>query len=215
MTYVDPCHQTNDSQDGVASRRMSNYHHMLDTGGGACCYNRDIPRAGSVLGETQLGNVGLNGHAFMRQIGLFGCLGCLLIPFAVILFLILLSGDDSNPPRPVPKPSRSDPDDGVRGAGWQSAKKLITPALKVPATADFPWETVSFSRMKRVTDKSGATAQRWRVRGAVDAQNSFGAQIRSQWEVIILARNDTFFPVEARLDGEVVFQMDSYKAMSE
>lgn len=107
------------------------------------------------------------------------------------------------------------PDAGVRAAGHEFAKKLITPALKAPASADFPWDTVTFSTAEPIVDDSGATAQRWFVHGAVDAQNSFGAQVRSNWDVVVLGMDGSFFGVEARLDDEVVFQMDSYRSMIE
>ncbi len=121
----------------------------------------------------------------------------------------------ANPPAPTPSQTPPDSDAGVRAAGYEFAKKLITPALKSPTSANFPWDTVAFSRMEPLTDKLGVTAQRWVVGGAVDAQNSFGAQIRSRWKVVVLASGDSFFPVEAKLDDQVVFQLDSYRSMSQ
>jgi len=72
---------------------------------------------------------------------------------------------------------------------------------------------VTFFKMPPWTDHTGATAERWLVRGAVDAQNSFGVRIRSWWEIVVLGFEDQFFPGEVRLDGEVVFQLDGYRAM--
>jgi len=125
----------------------------------------------------------------------------------------------SDPYAPV-KPSRTkstpaSPDAGVRAAGHKFAKKAITPALKAPTTAAFPWDTVTFSSMEPLSDNSGATMQRWLVRGAVDAENSFGAPIRSQWEVVVASVGNTFLMGEARLDGEVVFSLESYRALLE
>lgn len=106
---------------------------------------------------------------------------------------------------PYNSATSENPDAGVRGAGWTLAKKLVTPYLKAPSTADFPWDTVGFTRLAPVADKSGQTARRWSVFGAVDAQNAFGAQLRSRWEVVVLNYGGQMFPLSASLDGKTIY----------
>lgn len=104
-----------------------------------------------------------------------------------------------------------DKDAGVRAAGQHIAKKLIKPKLKAPQSAEFPWDSITYERMEPLlVDLRGDKADRWRVRGAVDAQNSFGAKMRSWWEVIVLSWEGTFLPARVKLEGKIVFQWDAY-----
>lgn len=100
---------------------------------------------------------------------------------------------------------------GERGAALQYAEKIIRPALKAPTTADFPWEEIKSTRLNPITDLSGETAERWRVTGAVDAQNSFGAMIRSWWTMEIMLAEGNFMLGTASLEGETVFELPSYQ----
>ena len=43
---------------GAADKKRRKNFHALDTGEGANCYNREHSEPESVLGETQMGNVG-------------------------------------------------------------------------------------------------------------------------------------------------------------
>ena len=79
----------------------------------------------------------------------------------------------------VSDPSKTD-DHGARYAGQQFAKNLCTPHLRAPSTAEWPWESVTATPLSDVTEK-GKRYRRWRVTGAVDAQNAFGAMIRTEW----------------------------------
>lgn len=129
-----------------------------------------------------------------------------------LLVLAVFVGCDNNrrpnvaavPPQPaVP----ADPDAGVRGAGYEIAKKVIKPV--VPVAATFPWETVSYQNMDPVTDQLGVTAKRWLVRGRVDEQTT------STWEVVLLKIKDDFVGGEVRLDGDILLQLPSYKTTIE
>jgi hypothetical protein len=55
-------------------------------------------------------------------------------------------------------------------------KELVKASLKSPSTADFPW-----TDYRRQTHGGG----KYTVRSYVDAQNSFGATLRSQWRCTI------------------------------
>lgn len=129
----------------------------------------------------------------------------------LILTLVFFVGcGDSRRPRrvdaePQPQPAKNDPDSGVRGAGYEIAKKVLKPV--VPLAATFPWESVNFKIMDPVTDKLGETAKRWLVSGRVDKQTT------STWEVVLLGVKDNFLGAEVRLDGNIILQIPSYKNM--
>ena len=94
-----------------------------------------------------------------------GCAALLAIPF---LFFLLSSDSDndpesSSPPKPAHSPS----------GAWRMCKVFVEKGLKAPATADFPWYSENY-----VTKLGGA---KYRVESYVDAQNSFGAQLRTNF----------------------------------
>lgn len=100
-----------------------------------------------------------------------GCLGCLgLIGLFGVLILVLLvighfSGGDQ---------------EGDSGAYVKvSCREWVKEKLKAPASADFSSETTSYS--------SG----RYTVTGLVDAQNSFGAQVRSSFTCVATHSGET------------------------
>lgn len=68
------------------------------------------------------------------------------------------------------------------GGGESEAKVMaetfVRKQLKSPSTADFPWHPDEYTATE--IEKNV-----WRVSGYVDAQNSFGATIRTHWTVII------------------------------
>jgi hypothetical protein len=62
------------------------------------------------------------------------------------------------------------------------AEHLVRQSLKAPSTAEFgPYSSV------KVVPMGGDS---WTVSGYVDAQNGFGAQIRSQWSVLLQKEGD-------------------------
>ena len=58
---------------------------------------------------------------------------------------------------------------------WTMAKEFVTEQLRAPSTADFPWIREEWVK------QTGECA--FQVIGHVDAQNGFGAMIRSKWIV--------------------------------
>jgi hypothetical protein len=56
------------------------------------------------------------------------------------------------------------------------AQGFVKDSLKSPSSASFPWDVNEY----RVSSSDGIE---WTVSGYVDAQNSFGAQIRNKWTV--------------------------------
>lgn len=130
---------------------------------------------------------------------------CLILAALTLGSLIIACGGGGQTVAP------SDGSKGVRGAGWMSAKKIIGARLKAPSTADFPWDTVTYSKHEPVM---GAKA--WTVSGAVDAQNSFGTMIRHQWSVVVVRfDDDAMGAVSATLDGDLVFELGNQATYTE
>jgi hypothetical protein len=106
----------------------------------------------------------------------------------VILALLSLIGglmQQTNPPRPT---SRAD--DGFDG--WSACTRAVAERLKAPSTARFHGPTASWH------DQAKGTG--W-IRGQVDAQNSFGAMLRSTFECG-LQRNDGYWGAQGvRIEG--------------
>jgi len=73
------------------------------------------------------------------------------------------------------------------------AQTFVKRLLKAPSTASFPW---SFNEYD-VSDLGGG---RWRVSGYVDAQNGFGAMLRSRWTVEMQVEGSTWKLVDASID---------------
>ncbi len=100
-------------------------------------------------------------------------------------------------------------------AGHRAAERIVRDALRAPSTGKFPRDTVSARRMSDI-EEDGKAFHRWRVTGSVDAQNAFGAMIRSDWLVILV--NDTedgdVFPVAAALDNQLVWGDAKYATAS-
>lgn len=130
-----------------------------------------------------------------------GCLAIILLVFLVVIIplnLVAFGIWESSPsssrrkskPSPrvvesprVPDKPRSKVDMGPltsAGVAIRSvAREAITQRLKTPATADFPNDF----EIKVAWQSSYI----YKVSGYVDAENSLGANIREQWEVILLA----------------------------
>jgi hypothetical protein len=98
----------------------------------------------------------------------------------------------------------------IDGAGFMFAEKLIKPILKCPSTADFPFDSITYSSLPPMKDSSGKTAQAWLVKGAVDAENSFGAKVRSRWEIVVAQVDDDFIPLQAKFEGKIVFEWEGW-----
>ena len=78
-------------------------------------------------------------------------------------------------------------------AAW-AAKEMVSKTLKAPATASWP----DLSEFE-VTDVPGGK-NTWQVRGYVDSQNSYGAQLRSNFKAVIFKEPD---------GGMVLISLDS------
>ncbi|MGQ0634629.1 MAG: hypothetical protein ACT4QC_08460 [Planctomycetaceae bacterium] len=126
------------------------------------------------------------------------------------VIFVIACGGGGNPSAPV---APADPNAGVRHAAQQFAIKLVTPRLKAPATADFPKDSIAFERMETLKDDKGETLRRWLVQGGVDAENSFGAKLRSRWTMILGNSGDSFYPLVVEFEGAEIFRLPSYSSV--
>lgn len=96
--------------------------------------------------------------------------GVLALAALGLIAVMVWSGSQS-PPASAPS---SEPTAETRTAAvWVQCKRFVTDALKVPATADFP-----FFPVESITSLGSG---RFRVQSYVDAENSFGAKIRTNF----------------------------------
>jgi hypothetical protein len=106
-------------------------------------------------------------------------------------------------------PCEAQPPDGARGAAFEFAKKLLTPALKNPASATFEWESVQYIRTVRMPAKDGQDAADIVIcEGVVRATNSFNAIVPSEWTVCMHHDGEVYTPILANLDKQVVFRTE-------
>lgn len=94
-----------------------------------------------------------------------GKLGCLAV--VVILFLIGLIVQLINPDFGQDTPE----------AAWVVTQSFVEKRLRSPTSASFPWYDKSF--VQQLPDEGGK--KRYRVSAYVDAQNAFGAKIRTRF----------------------------------
>lgn len=89
--------------------------------------------------------------------------------------------------------------DSDRTSYYLIAKEIVMSSLKNPSSASFPWTTDDIAFVKREDIVA--------VQGYVDAMNSFGSQIRSQWTVefrIIDLSAFTYETLYINIDGQTV-----------
>lgn len=113
-----------------------------------------------------------------------GC-GCalLLLLFGFVIWLI------------VPSQPKKGQD---KETAFYSANDYVTKNLKCPSTAKFPLYDDSY--VKKEGDST------YLVVGYVDAQNGFGAMIRSKYVVKMISKGDDAYTVEyCFIDGQPVF----------
>ena len=118
-------------------------------------------------------------QATNEQVGI-GCAALVIIPILFILFWPASDdgSESSSPPKPAHSPS----------GAWVICQEFIEKRLKAPASADFPWFSETY-----VTKLGGA---KYRVDSYVDAQNSFGAQIRQDFSCTVKWTGGTRWQLE-------------------
>lgn len=99
------------------------------------------------------------------------------IAFAV--YLVSSIADDDSPDGSVSKKRETVPDCGDRTEAWVYAKEFIERKLKNPRSAKFAWSSGSDGVS---IHQEGCN---WTVASYVDATNSFGGSMRTQWLITI------------------------------
>lgn len=97
-----------------------------------------------------------------------GCCGGIIVVLVAFAVWGALSGD--------PKDSVTNTDTHNWRSAYATARQFVRDSLKSPSTADFPMPDQSY-----VEDLGGG---KYRVRAYVDAENAFGAKLRSDWMVV-------------------------------
>ena len=107
-----------------------------------------------------------------------------------------MAGVDNSSPRPQ---TVREPDYALSARAY--AEPYISKLLKSPSTADFCRGTA--------TDLG---ENKWKVVSCVDSQNSYGATLRSNWEVVMVYTGGdpdnigSWKPEKITFDGKVVYQ---------
>jgi hypothetical protein len=105
---------------------------------------------------------------------------------------------------------RADIDSGVTDAARNFAIQLVTDNLKVPDSAKYPEDAITFERLNLLSQTTGGRIEHWFVAGAVDSSNDYGVPVRSHWRVLLAREADEFFPVLAQLGDFEIYRMHGY-----
>jgi hypothetical protein len=82
---------------------------------------------------------------------------------------------------------------------YSQAKVIMREFLKAPSTAKFP--TIDQAQIEKLTDNG------YKVSSYVDAENSFGATLRSEWIVIFQFTSDGKIKIyTVGLDGKILYE---------
>lgn len=106
----------------------------------------------------------------LPTINKFGCLS--MITFAIIIVIIILFAIFSD---------KSINKDHVKSVAYQISKQYVKENLKAPSTADFPFDDYK----SWIFDDSTVV-----IKGYVDAQNTFGAQVRQNYRIKLKWKDD-------------------------
>jgi hypothetical protein len=90
-------------------------------------------------------------------------------------------------------------EEGMKWSAYFAGVELCKQHLKAPATADF---SDYLSDKHTGVNKVGTNF--WHAFGRVDAQNSFGAKLREDWEVYLRGEGSNFVSVYFRLGESAV-----------
>lgn len=124
------------------------------------------------------------------------------VGFVLLIVISVALADTLGPLPPTPtespaaQPSISQPS---ASSAYSAAKHYVEATLKAPSTAKFPWIDYEFGRIDG--------RETYAVLGYVDAQNGFGAMIRSQWGVELrhLPETDDWELVRMIIDDKQVY----------
>jgi len=127
---------------------------------------------------------------------------------------IVSSPSDPQPLLQLDAPhEREHVDSGAAEAARKLAIPFVTGNLKVPESAEFPEDAVTFERLTLLNQTTGGRIEHWYVVGAVDSRNDYGVRVRSQWRIMLARQADRFFPVMAQLDDFEIYRMRGHVEM--
>ncbi len=84
------------------------------------------------------------------------------------------------------------------GEAYYQAQQILKDYLKAPSTAKFP--SLSEAAIQHLGDTG------FQIDSYVDAQNSFGAMLRSKWTVLFLYNGDYVDTYAVVLDGQTLYK---------
>lgn len=120
--------------------------------------------------------------------------------FAIAIPALLDSRGQSVPAQTVATPQAHE---YSHAEAYAEAEAIVSKYLKSPSTAKFP-------SMSEVNIKD-LGAEGFQVEGYVDAQNSFGAMLRQNWEMVFQFVGDGVDVRVVGIDGQLVYQKPSAK----
>jgi len=106
-----------------------------------------------------------------------GCIALLVLCLALFVTSRLVNGPSNSTSSPNAADEQQRMEDHERAGAWVAAKEFVNRRLKSPGSAEFPW-------IHEVTVQSQGDG-RFRVVAWVDAQNSFGALIRTHFSCTV------------------------------
>ncbi len=104
----------------------------------------------------------------IKIVGL-GFLGLVILMFTIRF----INGDK---PSPTPATSSTPNEQQIKDGAYYTAKNIVLQTLKAPSTATFPEFSYTFNSMGE---------NKYNIVSYVDAQNSFGAKLRSNWIMVM------------------------------
>lgn len=125
----------------------------------------------------------------------------------IISFVMFFGGNNGNNPssqtQQIPTQKQDETLDDI--GAYLQGQYYIKQILKSPATASFPPLALL---VRRLNDN------RYEVVSYVDSQNSFGALLRTSWNVVFQYQNEKTYLEKMIFDGKVIYpveESDAYK----
>jgi hypothetical protein len=127
-----------------------------------------------------------------------GCVGCLtIIVFIIAIIFGLKSCMFGGSKKEDSEPQKQEKD--MTAYVIADAQSQVDTKLKSPKSASYPWGYDSYQIS--TTDGTHEGYKRYTIKGYVDADNSFGASIRTNFVVVLEASPDSeeYYPISVDL----------------
>ena len=136
-----------------------------------CSHEYDEPYC-TKCNQTIEEKYSVNYHPILRLV---------LVIITIIVFIIIAYCSCVQENNPACTKNNTTDDDKI--SAWTMAKHYVEQQLKAPKSADFPWYDKSY-----VT----ASGNKYTVSAYVDAENSFGANVRTYFTVTMTRNGDNW-----------------------